>query len=229
MSVYAISDLHLSLNSDKSMEVFAGWEDYVNKIRDNWGKKILKEDTVVIIGDISWAMSLEEAKKDLEFVNDLPGRKILIKGNHDYWWSTKAKVNNFLEENNLDKIDILYNSAFQAENISVCGTRGWMYNSEESEDQKILAREVGRLEKSIDCASAFGLPPVAFLHYPPVYGFGESEKIINILIERNIKKCYYGHIHGNEAKKGITQGVYKGIEFHLVSCDYVGFCPVLVS
>lgn len=229
MSVYAISDLHLSLSSDKSMEVFSGWENYVNKIRKNWTQKISDEDTVVVIGDISWAMSLEEAKKDLEFINDLPGRKIFIKGNHDYWWSTKAKVTNFLKENNFDTIDILYNSACEAGSIVVCGTRGWMYNSEECEDQKILDREVGRLKTSLDCSSEFGGLPIVFLHYPPVYGSGESEKIMNVLIERNIKKCYYGHIHGNEAKKGIIEGNYKGIEFHLVSCDYVDFCPVLVS
>lgn len=229
MAVYAISDLHLSLNSNKSMEVFHGWEGYVDKIKNNWGKKISDEDTVVIIGDISWAMSLEEAKKDLEFVNDLPGRKIFIKGNHDYWWSTKAKVNNFLKENNFDTIEILYNSACKAENISICGTRGWMYGSEESEDQKILAREIGRLQTSLDCAHKLGLSPIVFLHYPPVYGSGESEKIINILIERNIKKCYYGHIHGDEAKKSIVEGMYRDIEFHLVSCDYVDFCPVPVS
>lgn len=229
MSVYTISDLHLSLDSDKSMEVFPGWKDYVNKIKNNWNEKISNEDTVVVIGDISWAMSLDEAKKDLEFVNALPGRKIFIKGNHDFWWNTKAKVNNFLKENNLYKIDILYNSAYRAENIAVCGTRGWMYNSEECEDQKILVREEGRLLRSLDCAREIGLPPTVFLHYPPVYGFWESEKIINILIERKIKKCYYGHIHGNEAKRGIVEGMYKGIEFHLVSCDYVNFCPVLVS
>ncbi len=228
MSVYAISDLHLSLNSDKSMEVFSGWKGYVDKIKNNWNEKIVDEDTVIIIGDISWAMTLEEAQKDLKFVNDLPGRKILIKGNHDYWWSTKAKINNFLKENRLDKIDIVYNSAYKAENISVCGTRGWLYNSPEQEDQKILARELGRLQKSLDCAADFGLPPVVFLHYPPVYGIQESEKIINVLIERNVKRCYYGHIHGSEAKKGIIEGVYKGIEFHLVSCDYVNFFPVRI-
>ncbi len=229
MSVYAISDLHLSLSSDKSMEVFSGWENYVNKIKNNWTKKISAEDTVVVVGDISWAMSLDEAKKDLEFINDLPGRKIFIKGNHDYWWSTKAKVNNFLKENKFNTIDILYNSAVEAGDIAVCGTRGWMYNSEECEDQKILDREVGRLKMSLDCSNMLEGLPVVFLHYPPVYGSGESEKIINVLIERNVNKCYYGHIHGNEAKKGIVEGIYKGIEFHLVSCDYVDFCPVLVS
>lgn len=228
MSVYAISDLHLSLSSDKSMEVFPGWEDYVNKIKNNWSQKVSNEDTVVVIGDISWAMNLDEAKEDLKFVNDLPGKKILIKGNHDYWWTTKAKVNNFLKENNLNTIEILYNSSYSAGNISVCGTRGWMHGSEGIEDQKILAREVGRLQTSLDSAYESGRTPIVFLHYPPIYGFQKSERIINILIERNIKKCYYGHIHGDEAKKGIIEGMYKGIYFSLVSCDYVNFCPVPV-
>ncbi len=229
MSVYAISDLHLSFSSDKSMEIFPGWEGYVDKIKNNWEQNVSDEDTVVIIGDVSWGMSLEEAKKDLEFINNLPGKKVLIKGNHDYWWSTKSKINNFLKENNLSKIEIIYNSAYKAQNISVCGTRGWLYNSPEQEDQKIFVRELGRLQKSLDCANTLGVPPVVFLHYPPVYGLQESEKIINILIERNVKRCYYGHIHGSEAKKGIVEGMYKGVEFHLVSCDYVGFCPVLIS
>ncbi len=229
MAVYAISDLHLSLNSDKSMDIFDGWKDYVEKIKKNWENTIKENDTVVIIGDISWAMSLEEAKKDFEFINKLPGKKILIKGNHDYWWITKSKTEKFLKENNFESISILFNSAYLVENICVCGTRGWMYNSEEPEDEKIYLREIGRLKRSLDCSNEYGVNPVVFLHYPPVYAFNESEEIINILIERKVKKCYYGHIHGSGAKKNIVEGVYKGIDFKLVSCDYIDFCPVLIS
>lgn len=228
MAVYAISDLHLSFNTDKSMDVFPGWYDYTNKIKQNWESTVKNEDFVVIPGDISWAMRLNETKKDFEFINNLPGKKILIKGNHDYWWSTSKKINDFLQENNFNTISIVFNSAIKVDNICICGTRGWMYNSDEPEDEKILNREVERLRRSLDSAKALGGETVVFLHYPPVYNFQESEEIINLLIERNIKKCYYGHIHGSGAKKGIIEGKYKGIDFKLVSCDYINFKPLLI-
>lgn len=228
MAVYAISDLHLSFNTDKSMDVFPGWYDYTNKIKQNWESTVKNEDFVVIPGDISWAMRLNETKKDFEFINNLPGKKILIKGNHDYWWSTSKKINDFLQENNFNTISIVFNSAIKVDNICICGTRGWMYNSDEPEDEKILNREVERLRRSLDSAKAFENETVVFLHYPPVYNFQESEEIINLLIERNIKKCYYGHIHGSGAKKGIIEGKYKGIDFKLVSCDYINFKPLLI-
>ncbi len=228
MAVYAISDLHLSFNTDKSMDVFPGWYDYTNKIKQNWESTVKNEDFVVIPGDISWAMRLNETKKDFEFINNLPGKKILIKGNHDYWWSTSKKINDFLQENNFNTISIVFNSAIKVDNICICGTRGWMYNSNEPEDEKILNREVERLRRSLDSAKAFENETVVFLHYPPVYNFQESEEIINLLIERNIKKCYYGHIHGSGAKKGIIEGKYKGIDFKLVSCDYINFKPLLI-
>lgn len=228
MAVYAISDLHLSFNNDKSMDVFPGWYDYTNKIRQNWESTVKNEDFVVIPGDISWAMRLNETKKDFEFINNLPGKKILIKGNHDYWWSTSKKINDFLQENNFNTISIVFNSAIKVDNICICGTRGWMYNSDEPEDEKILNREVERLRRSLDSAKALGGETVVFLHYPPVYNFQESEEIINLLIERNIKKCYYGHIHGSGAKKGIIEGKYKSIDFKLVSCDYINFKPLLI-
>ncbi len=228
MAIYAISDLHLSFNTDKSMDVFPGWYDYTNKIKQNWKSTVKNEDFVIIPGDISWAMRLSEAKKDFEFINNLPGKKILIKGNHDYWWSTSKKINDFLHENNFNTISIIFNSFIKVENICVCGTRGWMYNSDEPEDEKILNREVERLRRSLDSARALEDEIIVFLHYPPVYNFQESEEIINLLIERNIKKCYYGHIHGSGAKKGIIEGKYKGIDFKLVSCDYINFKPLLI-
>lgn len=228
MSIYAISDLHLSLDSNKSMDIFCGWKNYVSRIKENWENTVTNDDTVVVVGDISWAMKIAETKKDFEFINNLPGKKIFIKGNHDYWWSTTKKVKNFLDENNFKSISLLYNSAVPVENICVCGTRGWMYNSEEPEDEKILARETARLRRSLDFSLEYGLEPIVFLHYPPIYNFKESDEIINVLIERNIKRCYYGHIHGGGAKKGIIQGEYKGIEFNLISCDYINFKPLLV-
>mgnify|MGYP001769060163 CR=1 FL=1 len=229
MSVYAIADLHLSFGTDKSMDIFAGWDDYVKKIEENWKATVNANDTVVIAGDISWAMRLEEAKKDLEFINNLPGNKIIIKGNHDYWWSTKSKIKKFLKENSLNTISVLFNSAYPVENVCICGTRGWMYNSEGDEDERILSREVGRLRYSLDIAKKHDLEPVVFLHYPPVYGREEAKEIMNLLIERKVKKCYYGHIHGSGSKKNIVEGDYKGIYFKLISCDYINFCPVLVA
>ncbi len=228
MSVYAIADLHLSFGVDKSMDIFAGWSDYVKKIEENWRKTVKRNDTVVIAGDISWAMKLEEAKKDLGFVNNLPGNKIIIKGNHDYWWTTKSKIENFLKENSLSTISVLFNCAYRVESIFICGTRGWTCNPESEEDKKILAREAGRLKCSLDFAKKYNLEPVVFLHFPPVYGGCESKEIINLLIERKVKKCYYGHIHGGASPKNIIEGDYKGVYFKMISCDYIDFYPILV-
>lgn len=151
MSVYAISDLHLALdNPEKTMEVFEGWENYIEKIKINWEENIKPEDTVVIVGDISWAMKLEEAIKDLTFVDKLPGKKILVKGNHDLWWSTATKINRFLKEKELNSISILYNNAIQVEDICICGTRGWMFKAQTEQDKKIINREVQRLRRSIE-------------------------------------------------------------------------------
>jgi len=229
MAIYTISDLHLSLGAQKSMEIFKGWENYVNKLEENWRRVVAPEDTVVIIGDISWAMRLEDSKKDLEFIDKLPGRKIFIKGNHDYWWSTTSKVNNFLKENNFESISILYNSSVNVENVGICGTRGWMFKVLSDQDKKILSREVERLRRSIDAARDADLVPIVFLHYPPMYGKEESMDIINLLIEKKVKKCYYGHIHGDGSIKKVIEGDYKGIEFKLVSCDYIKFCPIRVN
>ncbi len=231
MSIFAISDLHLSFSDEKkSMEVFEGWKGYTEKLKENWERKIKDKDTVVIVGDISWAMTLENAKYDLKFINDLPGKKILIKGNHDFWWSTSKKVNDFLKENDFNTISILYNSALEVENICICGSRGWMFRSETDQDKKIFMRELGRIERSIDQAYQLkNLDPIVFLHYPRVYANEESKEIINLLIEKKVKRCYYGHIHGSGALNKVLQGSYKGIDFRLVSCDYVNFCPVPVN
>lgn len=228
MSVFTISDLHLSLDAQKSMEIFQGWENYVCKLKDNWNKTVKPEDTVIIVGDISWAMKLEEAFEDLNFINKLPGKKIFIKGNHDFWWSTTAKVNAFLVEKKFDSISILYNSCLKIQNYGICGTRGWMYKIMTDQDKKVLSREVGRLERSIDMALEDNLEPIVFLHYPPVYGREESTDIINLLIEKKVKKCYYGHIHGNGCTRKVIEGDYKGISLKLVSCDYINFSPVKV-
>ncbi len=229
MSVFAIADLHLSLGTDKPMDIFSGWSDYVERLKKNWLTLITPEDTVVIAGDISWAMKLEDCGKDFEFINTLPGKKLLIKGNHDYWWGTKKKMDEYLLENGFDTISIVFNNAYVADGIAICGTRGWNYESSGEKDIRILNREVGRLEASILEAKKTGLEPIVFLHYPPVYDTIVCEEIIDTLKKHNIKKCYYGHLHGAATHKHAVIGEYEGIKFNLISCDYTGFYPVPVA
>lgn len=228
MALFAIADLHLSLGTDKPMDIFRGWDNYVSKLDANWKKIVKDDDTVVIPGDISWGMKLYECYKDFEFINNLPGKKIFIKGNHDYWWATKSKIDNYLKENYFDTISVLFNNSYTADNFTVCGTRGWFLESETDNDVKVLNREVGRLRASLQDGLKNGGEPVVFLHYPPVYGSQECSEIIDVLLEYNIKKCYYGHIHGANNIKNAIEGIYKGIDFTLVSCDKLGFMPLLV-
>lgn len=228
MSLFAIADLHLSLGCDKPMDVFVGWQDYTSKLEKNWRAIVKDEDTVVIAGDISWAMKLEETAKDFKFIHSLPGNKLIIKGNHDYWWSTKKKIDGYLQSNNFDTIQIIHNNAVLVGDVAVCGTRGWLYNSETSEDIKIVNREAGRLNASIDDAERQGGEPIVFLHYPPVYDESECVEILDVLKKRGIRQCYFGHIHGSQAAKRAITGEYDGIKMHLISCDHAGFTPVLV-
>lgn len=228
MSLFAIADLHLSLGTDKPMDVFHGWTDYVPRLKENWEKLVTPDDTVVVGGDISWAMRLEECYEDFSFLHSLPGQKIFLKGNHDYWWQTKKKIDDFLAANGFDSIKILFNNAYEVGNFAVCGTRGWYYDKEGEHDIKVINREIGRLKTSYAAALATGKRPIVFLHYPPVYGDVECEEIMNTLLELGVKNCYYGHLHGERTHKNAVQGNYKGIDFHLISCDYTRFVPVLV-
>lgn len=228
MALFAIADLHLSLDGDKPMDVFSGWNDYVKRLEDNWHKIITDDDTVVIAGDISWAMKLEETYKDFKWIDRLPGRKIFLKGNHDYWWCTKSKIDKFLAENCLDSISVLFNNAYVCGDNAVCGTRGWFLENDTPEDIKVLNREVGRLRASIEAAIKTGKEPVVFLHYPPYYNRTECKEIFDVLLEYDIKKCYYGHIHGAKNIKNAFEGNYKGVELRLISCDKLSFIPLLV-
>lgn len=227
MSLYTIGDPHLSFGCDKPMDIFKGWEDYVTRLKENWQATVSPEDTVVIVGDISWAMTLEQAQKDFEFLHRLNGTKIILKGNHDYWFVTKTKVDNFLAENHFDSLKILFNNAYEYGNYAICGTRGWINEQGEKVDKKVLLREVGRLKTSLECGKQMGKEPIAFLHYPPVYGTTECPEMLSVLKEYNVKKCYYGHIHGSGFYYAID-GVYKQINYRLVSCDYTQFRPVKV-
>lgn len=229
MSLFAIADLHLSLGSDKPMDVFEGWKDYTVRLEKNWRAVVGDKDTVVIAGDISWAMKLEDAVKDFEFIDSLPGKKLILKGNHDYWWSTKKKIDDFLTQHDFSTISVIHNSAALVGETAVCGTRGWLYNAETDEDVKIVNREVGRLNASIDDAERQGAQPIVFLHYPPVYDGAECKEILSVLKTRGITKCYFGHIHGSEAAKRAVTGEYDGIKMYLISCDYLKFMPVLVK
>lgn len=224
MAIFAISDLHLSLSCDKPMTVFRGWDNYVERIERNWKRLVGPEDTVVLPGDFSWGLKLEDTLEDFRFLHSLPGRKILLKGNHDLWWSTVKKVNSFLEENEFDRIDLLFNNAIAVEGRVICGTRGWFY--EESAEAKIRRREVGRLRLSLEAAKELTGEKTVFLHYPPVYGEYVCEDILAVLAEYGITKVYHGHIHGSGFHNAVHE--FGGISFQLISADCIDFTPILV-
>ena len=227
--VYTIGDLHLSLGSDKPMDIFSGWTNYLDRLRENWNSKITADDTVVLIGDHSWALKLSDTYKDFEFIHkELNGKKILIKGNHDLWWSTMTKMNDLVSENGFDTICFLNNNAFFADGIAICGTRGWIRENGEPADQKVLNREVMRLEASVKEAEKLGGEIVAFIHYPPIYGTEENAQIIEVLHKYGVKRCYYAHLHGSSIK-GALNGERAGIYYKLVSADGVGFDPVKIN
>ncbi len=229
MALYGIADLHLSLGTDKPMDVFRGWSNYVERLEENWKATVKPEDTVIIAGDISWAMKLEDTLADFTFLQDLPGTKLLLKGNHDYWWTTRNKMDTFLAQHCLFSLKIFHNCAYRVGERALCGSRGWLYRSASEEDQKIVNREVGRLNASIEAARRLGGELTAFLHYPPVYDGMECREILNVLVENQIRECFFGHIHGKEAAKKVLQGDYYGIKMRLISCDFVNFCPVFIS
>ena len=225
MSLFAIADTHLSFGTDKPMDSFPGWNDYVDRIEKNWNKIVTDDDTVVIAGDISWAMNFDELKADFDFIERLNGKKIILKGNHDYWWNTSKKMNDFIESQRYKTISILFNNSYDVDGVSVCGSRGWLFDVDDEHDGKVLNREVGRLRLSLE--SAVNDEKIVFLHYPPVTTDTKCDEILNLLKEYGIKKCYYGHLHGIAAKKAIDD-VVDGIEFRLISCDRLGFVPKLI-
>ncbi len=229
MSLFAIADLHLSLGTDKPMDVFRGWDNYVERLEKNWRAVVGAGDTVVIAGDVSWAMRLEETEADFAFLESLPGRKLLIKGNHDYWWSTRKKMEDYFRAKGFTTLNILHNSAEAVEGHAVCGTRGWFYDAELSgEDRTVLLREAGRLAMSLDEGAKTGLEPVVFLHYPPMYGSSVCEEMMSVLRERGIKRCCYGHIHGGAAAEKAVTGLVDGIQLSLIACDYLRFLPLKI-
>lgn len=221
MSLFAISDLHLSLGVDKPMDVFRGWDNYVQRLEENWQRLVRPEDTVVIAGDISWGLDLSETVEDFRWIDRMPGQKILLKGNHDLWFSTKTKVEKFFDENGFSTLHILFNNAYRYEDYVICGTRGWM---NDQTDKKVLNRECGRLRLSLEEGKKLGGTPLVFLHYPPLYGSGDCPEILEVLLSYGVKQVYYGHIHGYSSGYAIN-GERVGIDFRLLSCDFLQFAP----
>ena len=230
MSVFAIGDLHLSLGTDKPMDVFRGWENYVDRLTENWNRVVSDSDTVIIPGDISWAMKLENTEADMRYINDrLNGDKILLKGNHDYWWATLGKMNRFLDEKGFGRIKILFNNAYRIGDICAVGTRGWINDGTDPFDAKVLAREEGRLRMSADAGKKLGGEMIAFIHYPPLYGGEKNESILRVIREYGIKRCYYGHVHGKSGHAKAFVEEYEGTEYRMISADWLGFMPIEIK
>ena len=228
MSLFAIGDLHLSLDGSKSMEVFGGrWTDYQRKIERGFSL-LTEEDVCILCGDLVWGMTMEEAREDFLFISKLPGKKIIIKGNHDYWWSTAAKAYRFFEENGMENMQILNNNCYEYGEYGICGTRGWFFEEERGDehDRKIMLREVGRLEASLQAAG--NRKKLVFLHYPPIYQGYECPEILNLLEQYQAERCYYCHIHG-KGHAAAFQGERNGTVFRMVSADYLDFYPLKVE
>ncbi len=240
MSIFAIADLHLSTldSTDKSMEIFGQrWADYIRRIKVNWERLVTENDTVIIPGDISWALTLDEARSDFEFLNSLPGKKILAKGNHDFWWSTMKKHEAFFALHSIDTISFLYNNAYEIENFIIAGTRGWFVDDEaknapqNADFQKLIRRETLRLEASLRSAKALQSSEgekeiIVFMHFPPYWNEKPCESIMALLHEYGVKRVYFGHIHGNYTLEPVI--THEGIDMSLISADYLGFIPKII-
>ena len=235
MSVYVIADLHLCTdNESKTMEVFGNrWKDYKNRIQTNWNKLVAEDDTVIIPGDISWALTLQDAISDLRFLHSLNGKKVIMKGNHDFWWSSVTKMNALFTELGIDSISILNNNALEVEDYIITGSRGWFVDSSvqtknvNADFDKVNNRELIRLKIGLEAARKMkdetNKEIIAFFHFPPLWGEFKNEGIINLLNEYEIKRCYFGHIHGNYTVSGSFD--VNGIQMHLISADYINFIP----
>lgn len=228
--IFTIADLHLPLGIDKPMDIFGSrWENYVGRLAENWQAVVKPTDTVVIPGDFSWATYIEEAKADFDYLESLNGRKIILKGNHDYWWTTMSKMNEFVEMNGYKTISFMHNNSFEAEGVSICGTRGWLYpgfSGYTESDEKYFLREVMRLESSLKTAKTDEI--YVFTHYPPMSGLCEGNAFIDMLKKYNVKKCFYGHLHGMTHANRIREE-YDGIKYYLIASDFLGFMPKCIK
>lgn len=230
MAIYAISDLHLALSIDKPMDVFGGrWSNYMERIREQWNRTVPEDGLVLIPGDISWATYLEQAIDDFKFIDMLPGNKIISKGNHDYWWTTLNKLQRFLEDNGFSSIRFMHNNSFKLGKTIVCGSRGWICPGSDdfgAEDRKIYNRELQRLELSLKSTQkAENEVLIAALHYPPFNSKREPTEFVEIMQQYNVNVCIYGHLHGESFRNAVV-GRVAGVDFQLVSADYLGFKPL---
>jgi len=229
MAIYGVADLHLSTFTDKPMDIFEGWQDYTTRIKANWNRLVKEDDLVVIPGDLSWAKNLDEAMSDFLFLHELKGEKILLKGNHDFWYSTATKVRNWLNQNGFDTIEVLNNNSFLVGDVCIAGTRGWILDRSSSENMKIYTREIQRLQLSLeDAKKNEPREIIVFMHYPPIYSNYEQEEMLELLARYNIKRCYYGHVHGSSINYAFN-GMKYDINFKLISADYLQFTPLLVE
>ena len=239
MALYTIADLHLSIGvgKEKAMDVFGNrWQGYVQKLEKNWRAIVEPEDSVIIPGDISWALGIDEALADLQFIDSLPGTKYLGKGNHDFWWSTQKKLTEFFTAHSISTIKILYNCAYEVEDYIICGTRGWFYDESVSgipkgtDFDKLVNREAQRLKISLEEAKTLseqsGKPILCFLHFPPVWNGTECEPLVELLLSYGVQKCYFGHIHGTYGVPAFF--VHRGITFAIISADYLQFIPRII-
>lgn len=227
MALYAIGDLHLCLGAPKPMDIFGGaWVGYMDKLRKGM-EQISPEDTTILLGDLSWALDLPSAREDFAWINRIPGRKIILKGNHDYWWSTAAKFRKFCQEQGFENMFLLNNNCFEYGSYAICGTRGWFFEEERSgqHDEKVFKRELIRLETSLKAAGE--KQKLVFLHYPPRYKGYECPEILALLEQYQVRKCFYGHLHGGSHRLAM-EGLWDGVEFRLVAADYIGFKPYTV-
>lgn len=230
MALYAISDLHLSFGTNKPMNIFgAKWENYTEKLQLNWQSVVKPDDVVIIPGDISWAMYIEESFEDFRFLNSLNGTKLIMKGNHDYWWTTISKMEKFFEDNNFNSIKILNHNSYMYNKTAICGTRGWTFPAENStgDDKKIYEREKIRLVLSLEDAKSKNPEEIIVsMHYPPL-SEGNNE-FMKIMQEYGVSRCIYGHLHGFSHINAI-EGDYDGIKLNLISCDYINFNPLFLK
>ena len=243
MAIYVLGDPHLSLSGEKPMDVFgARWRDYTQRLENEWRAVVKEEDTVVIAGDISWGMTVEEAKADFDFLEALPGQKIIMKGNHDYWWQTMAKLDAFVESNQYKTIRFLHNNAYACDDFIICGSRGW-YNDDKNkpmrgaDSEKIVAREVVRIGLSLDAGHKLrkelmeqdgkDREVLAFLHFPPIFKGYMCDEIIMELYKKQVERCFFGHIHGSYDAPLKREDA--DIEFYFIAADYLAFRPFKIE
>ena len=210
------------------MDVFGGaWVGYMEKLKQGLSV-ITEKDTLVLMGDLSWALDLNSAVADFAWINEIPGRKIILKGNHDYWWSTQAKFTKFCLENGFSDLNLLNNNCFFYDDWAICGTRGWFFEEERSgdHDEKVFRRELIRLEASLKAAG--DREKMVFLHYPPRYKGYTCREILDLLESYGVRQCFYGHLHGASHKLAM-EGTWDGVEYRLLSADYLNFQPYIVK